>query len=291
MQEKDYIERLFAEKLGNAETAVKPELWSSIASKIPAASGTCSSAVVAKGLSSSLKWFIGLGSAACVSAGVYFLSSYETKGTQKSGTLVVKETKNDAVVENKENNKNEAVRGGTSLNTIDVQSKETDGEKKVVFIAPRIVEEENIVVVDFEPGNIVSMVGDSFGEGSVIRANADGDKTNAITNANSPAGENHGVKQASSFKSNKLPNAFTVNNDGNNDVFFIEVEGINDFVFNLLNDKNEVVFSSNDSNFKWDGRDRGGNLVPQGKYIYFFTGKDDQGNPVTQSSTLSIFIK
>ena len=85
-----------------------------------------------------------------------------------------------------------------------------------------------------------------------------------------------------------LPNIFTPNNDKENDLFAIELKGISDFAITVLNKENKVVFSSNDLNFRWDGKDFSENLVPVGSYIYFFTGVDSNKNVVSKSNVLKV---
>jgi gliding motility-associated-like protein len=66
-----------------------------------------------------------------------------------------------------------------------------------------------------------------------------------------------------------IPNAFTPNNDGNNDVLEIygDINAIHYIEFNIFNRWGEKVFSTNDPTFKWDGSYKG-QMVDQGAYIY-----------------------
>lgn len=66
-----------------------------------------------------------------------------------------------------------------------------------------------------------------------------------------------------------IPNAFTPNNDGNNDVLEIygDINAIHYIEFNVFNRWGEKVFATNDPTFKWDGQYKG-QLVDQGVYIY-----------------------
>jgi gliding motility-associated-like protein len=66
-----------------------------------------------------------------------------------------------------------------------------------------------------------------------------------------------------------IPNAFTPNNDGNNDVLEIygDINAIHYIEFNVFNRWGEKVFSTNDPTFKWDGSYKG-QMVDQGAYIY-----------------------
>lgn len=66
-----------------------------------------------------------------------------------------------------------------------------------------------------------------------------------------------------------IPNAFTPNNDGNNDVFQIygDVKAIQFLDFKIFNRWGEIVFATNQHNFAWDGMYKG-QMVDGGVYIY-----------------------
>lgn len=66
-----------------------------------------------------------------------------------------------------------------------------------------------------------------------------------------------------------IPNAFSPNNDGNNDVFqlFGDVGTISFLDMKVFNRWGELVFESSKHNFEWDGTYKG-EIVPQGTYIY-----------------------
>ncbi len=65
-----------------------------------------------------------------------------------------------------------------------------------------------------------------------------------------------------------IPNSFTPNGDGINDVFEIQSEcDIIDFNMLVLNRWGGIIFKSNDINFNWDGRYRG-KEIPMENYVY-----------------------
>jgi len=65
-----------------------------------------------------------------------------------------------------------------------------------------------------------------------------------------------------------VPNAFTPNNDGFNDEFFIVPKGIESMRFAVFNRWGKVIYEANTLDFRWDGKDQEGNAVPEGVYIY-----------------------
>jgi gliding motility-associated-like protein len=67
-----------------------------------------------------------------------------------------------------------------------------------------------------------------------------------------------------------IPEVFSPNNDGRNDVFKIAVEGdIKIFDFRIFNRWGQEIYHSIDPNPEWDGR-YNGEFVPQGSYVYQF---------------------
>ena len=72
----------------------------------------------------------------------------------------------------------------------------------------------------------------------------------------------------------RLPNAFTPNGDGQNDVFrpFLPYRYINRVEFVVVNRWGQTVFQTQDPMINWDGREgRQGELLPDG--VYFYTCK------------------
>jgi gliding motility-associated-like protein len=68
-----------------------------------------------------------------------------------------------------------------------------------------------------------------------------------------------------------IPNSFTPNNDGLNDFFYINFpEYINTCEINIYSRWGNLVFSSNNLQFKWDGTYLGA-LCPIGTYVYVLT--------------------
>ena len=78
-----------------------------------------------------------------------------------------------------------------------------------------------------------------------------------------------------------MPNAFTPNGDGNNDVFKGKgvLEGVTQFKMMIWNRWGEQIFSTLDPKTGWDGRRKqDGRLAPAGVYVYLvsFTGPRGQ---------------
>lgn len=75
-----------------------------------------------------------------------------------------------------------------------------------------------------------------------------------------------------------MPNIFTPNGDGENDYFTINAKNASALQVVILNRWGNVMFESNDVNFKWDGKTKSGADVDDGTYFYEFTITDHSRN-------------
>ena len=64
-----------------------------------------------------------------------------------------------------------------------------------------------------------------------------------------------------------MPNAFSPNGDGINDVISVRGYGVAKMTWNIFNRWGQLVFRSNSLNSSWDGRFKGA-LQPQDVYAY-----------------------
>lgn len=75
-----------------------------------------------------------------------------------------------------------------------------------------------------------------------------------------------------------IPNAFTPDNDGLNDVFRVKyVFPVKQFVFTIFNRWGQKVFETNDMTRGWDGRYKG-NPEPSGVFVWKITVQHETGN-------------
>jgi gliding motility-associated-like protein len=83
-----------------------------------------------------------------------------------------------------------------------------------------------------------------------------------------------------------VPNAFTPNGDGHNDVLKVYAPGIRDFkYFEVFNRWGQQVFSTANAGIGWDGM-IGGQLSPMGTYVWVALGLDFQGRAVQRKGTV-----
>jgi gliding motility-associated-like protein len=67
-----------------------------------------------------------------------------------------------------------------------------------------------------------------------------------------------------------VPNAFTPNGNGNNDVFYGSGEGIREFTMLIFDRWGNLIFESHDPSVGWDGTRNGGTLCQIDTYVYRF---------------------
>ncbi|REK35870.1 MAG: PKD domain-containing protein [Bacteroidetes bacterium] len=71
-----------------------------------------------------------------------------------------------------------------------------------------------------------------------------------------------------------IPNVFTPNGDNKNDFYeFDELCNFEDFRIIIYNRWGKIMFESTDPKFKWDGKDKNGNLASEGVYYYVMHAK------------------
>lgn len=84
-----------------------------------------------------------------------------------------------------------------------------------------------------------------------------------------------------------FPNAFSPNDDGHNDFFFIPNGGFSDLEIYIFNRWGEQIYFSSDPNFRWDGRYKG-QAVPEGVYVFRIVGTSFGGNKVERAGTITV---
>jgi gliding motility-associated-like protein len=89
-----------------------------------------------------------------------------------------------------------------------------------------------------------------------------------------------------------VPNAFTPNDDGLNDVFLPVTQYINDYLLIIYNRWGEVVFTTNNPSDGWDGRGEFGNISQVDVYIYKinYTIENPQGGYQEKSLTGTVTL-
>ena len=85
-----------------------------------------------------------------------------------------------------------------------------------------------------------------------------------------------------------IPNAFSPNGDGLNDLFFVKADFEPEiFEMAIYTRKGEMVFFSKDINIGWDGM-RYGTALPFGVYTYFIKYTDQNGKPQNRRGQITL---
>ena len=282
MEEKDSIKDLFQEKLSQLETPVRPDLWSAVSSSIAS-----TSAVATTGMSLLAKITIGITIAASVTGTVIFLSNEEAKETPKKEVQKANEQK-----ESKSNTTDNKVENNSTVSKFNNSSPVNRVSENTTTATDNIFES----IIDNTISENSSLV-----EGPVSYAQIEtkeevkASKNNPKIETSTPA-QNQEPKQNVSLDKLpeesklqfKLPNIFTPNGDGNNDYLKLDIDNVTEFVIVVLDAKSNVVFKSEEVDFKWDGTNLNGDKLPAGNYIYYVTAKDLEGKAVTKYSALTI---
>ena len=74
-----------------------------------------------------------------------------------------------------------------------------------------------------------------------------------------------------------VPNVFTPNGDGNNDVFHIVAGSMKVFDVQIFNRWGQKIFETNSPNIDWTGRSSSGVMESNGTYYYIIQATDYSG--------------
>lgn len=84
-----------------------------------------------------------------------------------------------------------------------------------------------------------------------------------------------------------IPNAFTPNSDGLNDVFGAAGKGIVEYNLQVFDRWGELVFETNDLEKGWDGKYKG-EMSEAGTYVYQVLAKGEQTGRVKRNGTITL---
>ena len=79
-----------------------------------------------------------------------------------------------------------------------------------------------------------------------------------------------------------IPNIFSPNGDGINDIFFITATGISNFDCQVYDRWGLLLHEWTGLNDGWDGKGKNGNPSPDGTYFYIINYNDNQNKPVNK---------
>lgn len=84
-----------------------------------------------------------------------------------------------------------------------------------------------------------------------------------------------------------VPNAFTPNGDGKNDVLYVRSETIKSLEFYIYSQWGEQIFNSRSVSVGWDGNYKG-SRQPVGVYVYYLKAVMENGRELTKKGTITL---
>ncbi|MEI6312705.1 MAG: PKD domain-containing protein [Bacteroidota bacterium] len=84
-----------------------------------------------------------------------------------------------------------------------------------------------------------------------------------------------------------IPNAFSPNSDGNNDIFYVRGKNLQSFYLAIFDRWGEKVFESTDINIGWDGTYKGKKIDPS-VCGYIFEGECESGEAIKDKGNITI---
>ncbi len=85
-----------------------------------------------------------------------------------------------------------------------------------------------------------------------------------------------------------VPTAFSPNDDGTNDYFYIGSYNLSAFYIGVYNRWGTLVYESNDPGFRWDGKDINGKIIPEGVYVYVVKATTFDGVKEDRTGTITV---
>ncbi len=272
MEERDLFNDLIKSKLDNLDSPVRADIWSNVSSSISTGSAT-----VGTGISVLTKIAIGVSVVAATVTGVLFYSAdkhqqeTQTIETPKQPEELKKETTTSTEI--KETTKKEEIKYPSKFSEVILEGNNNP-----------LVEENNTPVIT---ENLIESKSEKKVEQlNVIIPQPIVSNGTSIINQ-TPSNEDIKLPQSSTLDL-VLPNIFTPNNDGANDILAVDISKLREASVVVLNNKGQVVYSFTGEEFNWDGLDKNGDLVPTGSYIYFITGLDKNGLTYKKYSKLEV---
>lgn len=270
------IEQIFSDKLKGFEANVRPELWGNIASQI----GTAATPVAA-GVSLLSKIIIGA-VASVIIGGVVYLSSTDKEQSVENiiAESIIDELETGPI--EKEKNSDPFTKPALELQKTLVKSVTVLSLEEPVIEEEPLMERTPPLTIDMETQASTPLVVEE------VKKNEELIDETAPLRVGPNKKETEKIIEIENYTISKMPDVFSPNNDGANDVFFVTNEGLSDFNIVILNSRNETVYQSQDTMFNWDGTGLSGEQVLEGKYVYFIIAKDRKGNVVNKHSLLTI---
>lgn len=297
MTEKGNIEKIFSEGFENFQAEADISVWNSIENQLQVPVS-----VPAAGVSVVTKTIIGLTIAAIITAGVlYFNKSKDENSvndkspTQSENTATAFTTPKEDVPGLNSDDKNistEETAKHIIPQTVESDIKSSAATKpnlEKTDVGTAIPNQNNLEINKIDPPSEVQKEVSSTNSPSVINStksneskfasDSEKESTSLQPSPSSQSTNTPAVQQTLAYKPFPLKyNIITPNGDGNNDVFYLEADGLDIISIEafILDASNRRVGFINSLSSYWDGKDLKGNILPNGNYriIISATGAD-----------------
>jgi len=87
----------------------------------------------------------------------------------------------------------------------------------------------------------------------------------------------------------EIPNVFTPNADGSNDIFTIKSTGVKEISLQIFNRWGQKLYEFSGPKASWDGSTPSGAEVPEGTYFYFVKATGFDGQEIEKNGTVNLF--
>ena len=87
----------------------------------------------------------------------------------------------------------------------------------------------------------------------------------------------------------EIPNVFTPNGDGANDIFSIKSTGVKEISLQIFNRWGEKLYEFSGPKAAWDGLAPNGSKVPEGTYFYFVKANGFDGTEIEKHGSVNLF--
>jgi len=277
--EKDNIQELFSKSLENHTTPVRPEVWNGLQAKMAAAG--VSSVAATKGVSLLAKWIIG-SAAVATTAVVTMVAILNSKEEPQQPKAPTKEQLSTPAASDPSATNSTTPLVSLENNTDANPAVKPDGNmvysmggQVVLNSFTPIIPVDRIITQNELPVVAPTIVPKNTTPAEVQVIGIPEAKENNI--ANSETLENQVVKNDEAII--EFPNVFTpLNQDGNNDEYFIKCTNVASIHVIFQNTENRLVYETTDLNFKWNGRINGTeDLVEKGTYACIAVYQDLEG--------------
>lgn len=292
--ENDDIKELFAKNLSEHQLPVDPSVWAAVSSSIATNAVQSSMGLLTKTL-------IGFGAAAVAITTTYFVylsATHETTGPdQKVKIEKLDKTQQDSLTEINspviKADENGSIKTNVNETGSEIQLNDFHNQQQNT---PQIIEIDDSALPNASthlsplPATHHTPIANTVNAATNIQHSEQTTST-IVYDYPSLTSQNTAPTTAPkrAYSKPTLPNIFTPNGDGQNDLLLINWKDLDvtDFSLVVLDQNNQVVYKSTQPDFRWDGTDVSGEKLTRGYYIYFVTARIN-GEAWQQSSSLQI---